>query len=105
MLMLSYQDMKLVCISYLGEFNKLNQKRLLMAFEACEEMKSEREKKFRLYRILHLILWDIEEAIEMGFINFINTKFPERLEAIKYHSFNREKNCSCNICDLMEIPA
>lgn len=103
--MLSYQDMKLVCISYLDEFNKLNQKRLLMAFEACSEMKTEREKKFRLYRILHLILWDIEEAIEMGFINFINTKFPERLEAIKYHIFNKESNCFCGICELMEIPA
>ena len=103
--MLSYQDMKLVCISYLGSFSEINQKRLLMALDSCEDMKSEREKKFRLYRILHLILWDFEEAIEIGFINFINCKFPERLEAIKYHSLNKEKDCFCNICKLVEMPA
>jgi len=97
--------MKLVCNSYLGSFSAINQKRLLMALASCEEMKTEREKKFRLYRILHLILWDFEEAIEIGFVNFINYKFPERLEAIKYHTLNKEMDCSCNICKLMEIPA
>jgi len=103
--MLSYQDMKLVCISYLDSFSAINQKRLLMALDSCEEMKTEREKKFRLYRILHLILWDFEEAIEIGFVNFINHKFPERLEAIEYHTLNKEINCFCDICKLMEMPA
>ena len=103
MSMLSFKDMKLVSLSYLDEFSRLNQQRLLVAIKSCEPMKTEREKKFRLYRILHLILWDIEEAVEIGFVNFINTKFSERLEAIKYHDFNKDQNCFCSICKLEEV--
>ena len=75
--MLSYNDMKLVCMSYMDDFSRINQNRLIRTVEMCDLMEDEKEKKFTLNSTLNIILWDFEEAIQMGFHKFVKTKFLE----------------------------
>ena len=98
--MLSYADMKVVCISYIDELSRLNQNRLLRTFDACDKFKSEKEKKFLLNSTLNIVLWDFEEAVVLGFQNFIKTRFLERFEAIKYHEANKKDCKGCKICEM-----
>ena len=62
--MLSYNDMKLVCMSYMDDFSRINQNRLIRTVEMCDLMEDEKEKKFTLNSTLNIILWDFEEEGE-----------------------------------------
>ena len=98
--MLSYNDIKLVCMSYMDDFSRINQNRLIRTVEMCDLMEDEKEKKFTLNSTLNIILWDFEEAIQMGFHKFVKTKFLERYEAIQYHEANKKDCPGCKICKI-----
>mgnify|MGYP003121603397 FL=1 len=98
--MLSYDDMKLVCMSYMDDFSRINQNRLMRTLDLCDETNDEKEKKFLLNSTLNIILWDFEEAISMGFHMFLKTKFIERHEAILYHEANKKDCTGCKICEI-----
>ena len=98
--MLSYDEMKLVCMSYMDDFSRLNQNRLMRTLDSCDLISDEREKRFLLNSTLNIILWDFEEAINMGFHKFLKTKFIERHEAIQYHEANKKDCTGCRICEM-----
>jgi len=103
--MLSYRDMRTVCISYMNELSRLNQNRLIRTLDTCDRLRDEKEKKFLLNSTLNIVLWDFEEAVIVGFQTFIRTKFLERLEAIKYHEANKKDCTGCKICEMGAITA
>ena len=98
--MLSYDEMKLVCMSYMDDFSRLNQNRLMRTLDSCDLISDEREKRFLLNSTLNIILWDFEEAINMSFHKFLKTKFIERHEAIQYHEANKKDCTGCRICEM-----
>ena len=98
--MLSYDEMKLVCMSYMDDFSRINQNRLIRTIDICDSMSNEKEKKFTLISTLNIALWDFGEAIQMGFHKFIKTKFVERHEAIQYHEANKKDCTGCKICEI-----
>ena len=98
--MLSYDNMRIVCISYMDELSRINQNRLLRTIDTCDRLNTEKEKKFLLNSTLNIVLWDFEEAVFLGFQNFIKTRFLERFEAIKYHEANKGDCTGCKICEM-----
>lgn len=98
--MLSYDEMKLVCISYMDDFSRINQNRLMRTIDSCDLLSSEKEKKFLLNSTLNIVLWDFNDAVRMGFHQFLRTKFVERYEAIQYHEANKKDCAGCKICSM-----
>ena len=101
--MLSYDEMKLVCISYMDDFSRINQNRLMRTIDLCDTNGDEKEKKFLLNSTLNIVLWDFEDAVQMGFHKFLKTKFVERHEAIQYHEANKQDCSGCKICRIQAM--
>ncbi len=85
-------------MSYMDDFSRINQNRLIRTIDICDLMDNEKEKKFALNSTLNIILWDFEEAIQIGFHKFVKSKFVERYEAIQYHEANKKDCPGCKIC-------
>jgi len=46
---------------------------------------SPKEKIFAITSVFRECLWDIPEAVEMGFFEWMAKNIPERIEAIEYY--------------------
>tara|TARA_R100001377_G_C3089614_1_gene75359 strand:- start:33 stop:371 length:339 start_codon:yes stop_codon:yes gene_type:complete len=90
-----------ITVTYMEDWSKKAQKRILLALDACAGLKDDSEKRFRLWQTLETALWEFPEAVEMGFKKFVTLRFAERQDALQYH----DRNCvhsDCTICDLMD---
>jgi hypothetical protein len=89
----------------MGDFSRLNQNRLIRTLDSCDLISNEREKRFLLNSTLNIVLWDFDDAVKMGFHNFLKTKFIERHEAILYHEANKKDCSGCKICKIGAMAA
>ena len=65
-------------------------------------LETEIEKKYRLWQTVKIVLWEIPEAVEIGFTDYAKEAFTERHEALQYHDKNCTDFYNCNICDIMK---
>ena len=95
---MSYEDMKRVVTTF--DWSKKARKRLRQTFNVCDSLSEEKDKRFRLWQSLKIVLWEQREAVEMGFREFARQRFNERLDALHYH----DKNCNeyCEVCAKLE---
>jgi|5_EtaG_2_1085323.scaffolds.fasta_scaffold36567_3 hypothetical protein len=95
---MSYKDMKRVVTTF--DWSKKARKRLRQTFNVCDSLSEEKDKRFRLWQSLKIVLWENNEAVEMGFRKFAKKHFNERLDALYYH----DKNCNkyCEVCAKLE---
>ena len=58
---------------------------------------SDKEKCYRINTFLHKHLWEIDEAITIGFHTYQQNIFAETQNLLNYH----DKNCleSCKVCE------
>ena len=90
-----------ITVTYMEDWSKKAQKRILLALDACAGLNDDSEKKFRLWQTLETTLWEFPEAVDIGFKKFVTLRFAERQDALHYH----DRNCNfseCTICDLMD---
>lgn len=95
---MSYEDMKRVVVTF--DWSKKARKRLRQTFNVCDSLSEEKDKRFRLWQSLKIVLWENREAVDMGFRKFARHHFNERLDALHYH----DKNCNkyCEVCAKLE---
>lgn len=95
---MSYEDMKRVVATF--DWSKNARKRLRQTFNVCDSLSEEKDKRFRLWQSLKIVLWENREAVDMGFRKFARQRFNERLDALHYH----DKNCNeyCEVCAKLE---
>ena len=95
---MSYDDIKRVVATF--DWSKKAKKRLKQAIVVCDSLEGEYDKRFRLWQTINVVLWENNEAVDIGFRTFAKKYFNDRLDALKYH----DKNCNkyCNICKIME---
>tara|TARA_R100001463_G_scaffold83327_1_gene137886 strand:+ start:202 stop:543 length:342 start_codon:yes stop_codon:yes gene_type:complete len=91
---MSYEDMKRVVTTF--DWSSRARRRLKQTFNVCDSLSEEKDKRFRLWQSLNMVLWENQEAVDMGFRKFARKHFNERLDALHYH----DKNCNkyCEIC-------
>ena len=95
----SFSEMKMFCVTLFPDLSTLNKKRLRLAIDSSEEKPE--HFNFILTQALNSVLWDIPEAVDLGFQTFLKQSVVERLEALEYHDANLN-DCSenCKICML-----
>ena len=95
---MSYEDMKRVVTTF--DWSKKAQTRLKQTFNVCDSLSEEKDKRFRLWQCLNMVLWENHEAVDIGFRPFAKKYFNERLDALHYH----DKNCNeyCEVCKKLE---
>ena len=56
--------------------------------------------KFLVNQLLDHALWEIEEAVDDGFVEWKNNNLPLRLEALQFHRENCTGHSNCKMCKL-----
>ena len=57
-------------------------------------------KKYAVGQLLDTALWEIPNAVNLGFVEWKKANLPLRLEAIKFHRENCDGNKKCKMCKL-----
>tara|TARA_R100001443_G_scaffold72179_1_gene80303 strand:+ start:18560 stop:18871 length:312 start_codon:yes stop_codon:yes gene_type:complete len=99
---MSFIDFSRVIISYDNAWSDSAKKKIKLALDACAGLETEIEKKYRLWQTVKIVLWEIPEAVEIGFTDYARKAFTERHEALQYHDKNCTDFYNCNICDIMK---
>tara|TARA_R100000995_G_scaffold82794_1_gene57257 strand:+ start:555 stop:938 length:384 start_codon:yes stop_codon:yes gene_type:complete len=95
---LTYDELK----SIVKTFDWSNQaiKKIKLAINACDNIVLEKDKRFRFWQTIYAVLWENNEAVDMGFKAYTKKYFYERLEAIQYH--NKNCNSYCKVCEILD---
>lgn len=82
----------------LKEFSSVNRTKILLAIEVCEELPEE-DRLYRIEQSLNTALWELDEAIELGFDAWKNKHLVERANAFLYHENNKDEcDYDCEVC-------
>lgn len=68
-------------------------------FIVCDN-RYESSKKFAIGQLLDTTLWEIPNAVDLGFVKWKKINLPLRLEAIKFHRENCNSRRNCKMCKL-----
>lgn len=97
---LPYSGYKKAVVSLLNEFSKDSKGKILLALEVCEELPEE-DRLFRIEQSVNTALWELDEAIELGFDAWKNKHLVERANAFIYHENNKDEcDYNCEVCKI-----
>tara|TARA_R100000734_G_C3313144_1_gene104380 strand:+ start:320 stop:667 length:348 start_codon:yes stop_codon:yes gene_type:complete len=96
---LSNQEFREAVVLFLRELNS-SQKNTVRRIWKVSENYDNRDSKFMLKNILFDIFWQIPEAVEDGFNEFLNQKIKEYHNMWQYHKVNCPvlENKPCAVC-------
>ena len=84
----------------LKEFSSVSRTKILLAIEVCEELPEE-DRLYRIEQSLNTALWELDEAIELGFDAWKNKHLVERANAFLYHENNKDEcDYDCEVCKI-----
>ena len=95
---LSYVDFYEIVILYFKELNEKQRKKILDCFKRNKNYE-EIDKKFLLKTTLYDVFWDIPEAVNKGFNEYLDLKLNYYYNLKEYHKVNCIKPCS--LCDFL----
>ena len=72
----------LVMETFIEELSPVNRTKMKLVMSLDN---SPKEKIFTITSTFRECLWDIPEAVEMGFVEWMMKNIPERIEAIEYY--------------------
>ena len=80
------------------DYSPANIQRVKMAVNVCESLIDDTDKMYRMNDTLMLCFWDIREAIEMGFPQYLKQELKLSKEIVEYHKYNCEGEPDCVVC-------
>ena len=94
----TYKEYLSAVITMIRDYSPANIHRVKMAISVCESLIDDRDKMYRMNDTLMLCFWDIKEAIEMGFPQYLKKELKDSKEIIEYHKYNCEGEPDCKVC-------
>ena len=94
----TYKEYLSAVITMIRDYSPANIQRVKMAVNVCESLIDDRDKMYRMNDTLMLCFWDIREAIEMGFSQYLKQELKRSKEIIEYHKYNCEGEPDCVLC-------
>lgn len=80
------------------DFPESSLHKIALAINVCDSLRDNNEKIFRLNTTLQKCLWDIPEAVEMGFPQYLMSSLKENKKILDYHKINCKDYSECLIC-------
>ena len=72
-----------------------------LAINVCESLMYDKDKIFRLTQTYIQQLWDIPEAVEMGFHKYFRIEATKNKKMLQYHKKHCPKTIYCKVCEKM----
>ena len=96
----TYKEYLSAVITMIRDYSPANIQRVKMAVNVCESLIDDRDKMYRMNDTLMLCFWDIKEAIEMGFPQYLKQELKLSKEIVEYHKYNCEGEPDCKVCQV-----
>jgi len=93
----NYEEYLDTVITMARDFSDESLYKIGLAINVSSSLLDDREKIHRLNTTLHQCLWQIDEAIEIGFHRYVEREYKKTREALDYHKVNC-KGEGCLIC-------
>ena len=97
----SYGEYLSTIITIIRDFDERCLNKIRLAINVCDSMWDDREKIHRLNTTIMECLWEIPEAVETGFPQYIKKKYAETRDILDYHDANcgiTFEQKDCQIC-------
>jgi uncharacterized membrane protein YgaE (UPF0421/DUF939 family) len=89
----NYEEYLDTVITMIRDFPDKSLDRIRLAINVSSSLLDDREKIHRLNTTLKECLWDIEEAITIGFNQYIIREYTKTREILEYHKVNCINEC------------
>jgi len=93
-----FEECRSIVITIMRRFSIQSQYKLNLAMNVCDSLIDDKDKKYRMKQTLFAVLWDIPEAVTIGFKKYLDREINTILGFKKYH----DKNCvninTCSFC-------
>ena len=83
------------------DFNRNKQHKIGLAINVCHSYRHDYEKIHRLHKSFRNLLWEIPEAVELGFMQYMEREILKTKEILEYHDNNCSSPIDCEICQDM----
>lgn len=98
----NYEEYLNTLITMIRDFSDESHKRIKLAINVCSSLQDDKEKIYRLNTSFKECLWEKEEAITMGFHQYIEKHYTNTKNMLAYHEVNCNSN-NCQICNDRKI--
>mgnify|MGYP003132580883 CR=1 FL=1 len=78
------EECRQVISSYMNDFSKENQIRMQITIDNCGFL-PKRKQIYNMTYTFRSCLWDIPEAVDIGFHSWLKQNIPSRIEALRYY--------------------
>ena len=95
----NYEEYLTTLITMIRDFSEESHKRIRLAINVCSSLHDDREKIYRLNTSFKECLWEKDEAIIMGFHQYIEKEYKKTRGILEYHDENCEGHSNCVICN------
>jgi hypothetical protein len=93
-----YEECRSVVITIMESFSLTSQYKLALAMNVCDSLIDDKDKKYRIKQTLYSVLWEIPEAVNIGFQKYLEREIDRILKFKKYHDKNCHDIKSCYYC-------
>jgi len=98
----NYEECVKIIIIMSRELNKSSLDKIKNAINVCDSLIDDADKIFRLTYSFKECLWDIDEAVIIGFNQYLIKEAKRIGEAIAYHDMNCQTPTNCNVCNTIK---
>lgn len=93
-----FEECRSIVLSMMGNFSLQSQYKLKLAMNVCDSLIDDKDKRYRMKQTLYSILWDIPEAVNNGFKNYLDKEISKIRGFKNYHDKNCNDSENCSYC-------
>lgn len=104
----TYPELRRIVIHFLRDLSRKARYDTYTVIKSLNKDSNDKNKRFKLHTYIQKHLWEVNEAVEIGFYSYMEKEFNKLLETLEYHDINckwktlrQEK--PCDICRLEKI--
>lgn len=94
----NYEEFLSTIITMIRDFPEESINRIGLAINVCDSLWDDKDKIYRLKKTYMDNLWHLDEAVTMGFHQYLITEYKKTRDILEYHDINCNDYNDCNIC-------
>ena len=94
----NYEEYLSTIITMIRDFSEESINKIRLAINVCDSLWDDSDKIYRLNTTFMECLWEIPEAIEIGFPQYTMKHYTKTRTILEYHDFNCKDNTNCRVC-------
>tara|TARA_R110000744_G_scaffold74254_1_gene148387 strand:- start:5025 stop:5399 length:375 start_codon:yes stop_codon:yes gene_type:complete len=94
----NYEEYLSTIITMIRDFSDEAHNKIKLAINVCHSLQDDNDKIFRLNTTFMECLWEMPEAIDVGFPQYTIQQYNLTRTILEYHDFNCKDITNCRVC-------